>query len=64
MGIAEAWNVDKERNLPGLLETLSTWLNFNLARLRAMADYEQSLARLERLAGGLLVASPTEGQAP
>jgi outer membrane protein TolC len=57
MQIAEAWNVDKEKNLPGLLETQSTWLNFNLARLRAMADYQQNLARLERLAGGLLEAS-------
>jgi outer membrane protein TolC len=56
MEIAEAWNVDKEKNLPGLLETQSTWLNFNLARLRAMTDYQQSLARLERLAGGLLTA--------
>ena len=59
--IAEAWNVDQEKNLPGLLETQSTWLNFNLARLRAMTDYQQSLARLERLAGGLLAAPPQEG---
>jgi outer membrane protein TolC len=60
MAIAEAWNVDKEKNLPGLLETQSTWLNFNLARLRAITDYQQSLARLERLAGGLLAAVPPE----
>jgi outer membrane protein, heavy metal efflux system len=62
MQIAEAWNTDREKNFSGLLETQSTWLNFNLARLRAMADYQQSLARLERLAGGLLVpAQPKEG---
>ena len=64
MQVAEAWNVDKEKNLSGLLETQSTWLNFNLARLRAMTDYQQSLSRLERLAGGLLMATPPKEKAP
>jgi outer membrane protein TolC len=64
MQVAEAWNVDKDGNLAGLLETQSTWLNFNLARLRARADYQQSLARLERLAGGRLAAGQPGEKAP
>jgi outer membrane protein TolC len=64
MQTAEAWNVDQEKNLPGLLETQSTWLNFNLARLRALTDYQQSLARLERLAGGRLTAAAAPQEAP
>jgi hypothetical protein len=38
----------------GLLETQSVWLNFNLARLRALVDHQQYVARLERLVGGKL----------
>ncbi len=54
MQTAETWNVDGQKNLSGFLETQSVWLNFNLARLRAVTDYKQSIARLERLAGGSL----------
>ena len=38
--------------LQEFLETQSVWLNFNLARLRAIADYQQNVARLEKLVGG------------
>ncbi len=53
--ITEAWHQEETpRSLAGLLETQSVWLNFNLARTRAIADYQQNLARLEQLVGGSL----------
>lgn len=42
------------RSVTEVLESQSVWLNFNLAFLRARADYAQSWVELERLAGGSL----------
>ena len=54
---AETWHQEgAPKSIAGLLETQSVWLNFNLARVRAIADYQQYLARLEQLVGGTLVA--------
>jgi len=50
--VAETWHQEGPKSITGFLETQSVWLNFNLARLRAMADYQQNVARLERLVGG------------
>ncbi len=50
--IAETWHQEGPKSIAGFLETQSVWLNFNLARLRAIADYQQNLARLEKLVGG------------
>lgn len=53
--IAETCHQEGEpKSIAGLLETQSVWLNFNLARGRAIADYQQNLARLEQLIGGSL----------
>ncbi|OVE82292.1 hypothetical protein BVY04_01400, partial [bacterium M21] len=46
MEISETWEVDGKKNLAGFLETQSIWLNFNLARMRAVTDYNQYLAKL------------------
>ncbi len=57
--IAETWHQEGEpKSIAGLLETQSVWLNFNLARARAIADYQQNLARLEQLIGGSLESVP------
>lgn len=53
--VAETWHQEGTKSLAGLLETQSVWLNFNLARLRAITDYHQNLARLERLVGGSIL---------
>jgi len=59
MEVAEQWHDGDTPDLSGFLETQSVWLNFNLAYLRALADYHQYLARLEGLVGGKLPeASP------
>lgn len=50
--VAETWHQEGPKSITGFLETQSVWLNFNLARLRAVADYQQNLARLEKLVGG------------
>ena len=50
--VAETWHQEGTKSIAGFLETQSVWQNFNLARLRAITDYQQSLARLERLIGG------------
>ena len=50
--IAETWHQEGPKSIAGFLETQSVWLNFNLARLRAIADYQQNVARLEKLVGG------------
>ena len=55
MEIAETWYKEKKGSFSGLLEAQSIWLNFNLARERALADYHQRLAELERLVGIKLV---------
>ncbi len=53
--IAETWHQeDNPKSIAGLLETQSVWLNFNLARVRAIADYQQNLTKLEQLVGGSL----------
>ena len=57
--VAEAWHQEGPKSITGFLETQSVWLNFNLARLRAIADYQQNLARLEQLVGGKIDDSQT-----
>jgi len=57
MEVAETWSTEGgAKDIAGFLETQSVWLNFNLARLRAIADYQQALARMERLIGGTMPA--------
>ena len=67
--IAESWHQEGEpKSIAGLLETQSVWLNFNLARARAIADYQQNLTKLEQLVGGslengeVMERGSTEGQ--
>ena len=50
--VAEEWHQEGPKSIAGFLETQSVWLNFNLARLRAITDYQQNVARLEQLVGG------------
>ena len=50
--VAETWHQKGPKSITGFLETQGVWLNFNLARVRAIADYQQNLARLEQLVGG------------
>ena len=50
--VAETWHQEGPKSIAGFLETQSVWLNFNLARLRAIADYQQNVVRLEKLVGG------------
>ena len=50
--VAETWHQEGPKSITGFLETQSVWLNFNLARLRAIVDYQQNVARLEQLVGG------------
>jgi outer membrane protein TolC len=51
---AETWYKEKRGSFSGLLETQSVWLNFNLALHRALTDYYQRIAQLERLVGASL----------
>ena len=55
MEVAETWHQEGTKSIAGLLETQSVWLNFNLARLRAITDYQQNLAQLERIVGGRIL---------
>ena len=57
---AETWHQEGPKSIAGFLETQSVWLNFNLARLRAVADYQQNVARLEQLVGGKIDDSHIE----
>ena len=57
--VAEEWHQEGPKSIIGFLETQGVWLNFNLARLRAIADYQQNLARLEQLVGGKIDGSHT-----
>ena len=57
--VAETWHQEGPKSITGFLETQSVWLNFNLARLRAIADYQQNLARLEQIVGGKIDDSQT-----
>ncbi|MBI5206528.1 MAG: TolC family protein, partial [Candidatus Firestonebacteria bacterium] len=43
---------EKISNISEVLETQAIWFNFNLALKRAIADYRQNLARLEKVVGG------------
>jgi len=54
MEAAEQLNDGETKSVSGFLETQGVWLNFSLARLRAVTDYHQYVARLERLTGGRL----------
>ena len=56
---AETWHQEGPKSITGFLETQSIWLNFNLARMRAIADYQRNLARLEQLVGGKIDDSDT-----
>ncbi|RKU17274.1 hypothetical protein C6500_15900 [Candidatus Poribacteria bacterium] len=58
--VAETWHQEGPKSIAGFLETQSVWLNFNLARLRAMADYQQNVTRLEKLVGGKIDDSHIE----
>ena len=58
--VAETWHQEGIKSITGFLETQSVWLNFNLARLRAIADYQQNVARLEKLVGGRIDGSHIE----
>jgi cobalt-zinc-cadmium efflux system outer membrane protein len=49
-----------ETSLSSLLETTGTVYNFELARLRATADYYQNVARIERVLGTPLQLVPAE----
>ena len=57
---AETWHQEGPKSIAGFLETQSVWLNFNLARLRAVADYQQNVTRLEQLVGGKIDDSHIE----
>lgn len=57
---AETWHQEGPKSITGFLETQSVWLNFNLARLRAITDYQQNVARLEQLVGGKIDDSQIE----
>ena len=56
---AETWHQEGPKSITGFLETQSVWLNFNLARLRAIADYQLNVTRLEQLVGGKIDDSQT-----
>ena len=58
--VAETWHQEGPKSITEFLETQSVWLNFNLARLRAIADYQQNVARLEKLIGGKINDSHIE----
>jgi len=51
MEIAEQWRDAGRDTIGRYLEAQSVWLNFQLAYHRALADYEQMVARLEQLVG-------------
>ncbi len=51
METAETWYKEKRGSFSGLLEVQSVWLNFNLAHKRALSDYYQRIAQLEKLVG-------------
>ena len=51
MEIAEQWRDVGRDTIGRYLEAQGVWLNFQLAYHRALADYEQMVARLEQLVG-------------
>ena len=54
MQIAEVQYRDNKGSVAQYLETQSTWLNFQLAYQRAIADYAKNLADMEKLTGRTL----------
>ncbi len=61
MEVSETWFKTKKGSYAGLLETQSVWLNFNLAFQRALADYYQRVAWLEKLVGTSLPLTAGKG---
>jgi cobalt-zinc-cadmium efflux system outer membrane protein len=59
--LAQQW---QEGDFSGLLETQTVWLSVNLARLRALVDHQQHLARLEQVIGGSLPETESPLPAP
>jgi len=55
--VEELSREDRAR-LGDYLEAQTAWLNFTLAQTRAVADYDQAIARLERLTGTSLTVTP------
>jgi outer membrane protein, heavy metal efflux system len=51
LDIAETWYKQNKGSFAGLLEARSIWLNFQLAHQRALADYFQQIAGMEKLIG-------------
>ncbi|GJL77350.1 MAG: PTS cellobiose transporter subunit IIC [Nitrospinaceae bacterium] len=51
LDLAETWHKQNKGSFAGLLEARSTWLNFQLAYQRGLADYFQHIARMEKLIG-------------
>lgn len=51
LDIAETWYKQNKGSFAGLLEARSTWLNFQLAYQRGLADYFQHIAGMEKLIG-------------
>lgn len=52
--LTETFYREGKGSFTDFLESQSTWLNFNLAHHRAMADYRMNIAKLEQLTGGPL----------
>lgn len=59
---AEALHRTGAASMLSVIETTVTFHNFELARLRATADFFQNVAKLERLTGTALVIEPEEAQ--
>lgn len=53
-----------EVNLVGLLETTAAVHNFELARLRATADFYQNVAMIEKMLGTALELQPAKAEGP
>lgn len=64
MEIAEVWYREGEASFTDFIETQSVWYNFQLALVRATADYGINLARLERMAGKRLTGDVTIPEEP
>ncbi len=62
MSSAEDLARDDRMRLGDYLEAQTVWLNFTLARERALADYQQSIARLERWTGSNLAPQTSEAR--
>ncbi|MEW6219177.1 MAG: TolC family protein [Thermodesulfobacteriota bacterium] len=64
MELAETWYRQGQGSFSDYVETHGVWINFQLALLRAQADHEKYLARLERLAGRSLTWRESGDQEP